>query len=77
VDLPFRTFAWSLLDGDEIWIGDFADARAPKLTKYPNIGRLPYDGVATSDGRWYVAGLFGEDALTRLDLWTTGARPEK
>ncbi|MDK9695315.1 MAG: protein nirF [Siculibacillus sp.] len=77
VDLPFRTFAWSLLDGDEIWIGDFADPRAPKLTKHPDIGRLPYDGVATSDGRWYVAGLFGEDALTRLDLWTAGAKPEK
>lgn len=77
VDLPFRTFAWSLLDGDEIWIGDFADPRSPKLTKYPDIGRLPYDGVATSDGRWYIAGLFGEDALTRLDLWTAGAKPEK
>jgi protein NirF len=77
VDLPFRSFAWSLLDGDEIWIGDFADARAPKLTKYPGIGRLPYDGVATSDGHWYIAGLFGEDALTRLDLWTAGAKPEK
>jgi len=77
VDLPFCSFAWSLLDGDEIWIGDFTDPRAPKLTKYPGIGRLPYDGVATSDGRWYIAGLFGEDALTRLDLWTEGAKPEK
>ncbi len=77
VDLPSRTFAWSLLDGDEIWIGDFADPKAPKLTKHPKIGRLPYDGVATSDGRWYVAGLFGEDALVRLDLWAEGAKPEK
>ncbi|MCE1237205.1 MAG: protein nirF [Hyphomicrobiales bacterium] len=77
VDLPFRRFAWSLLDGDEIWIGDFTDAKAPKLEKFTGIGRLPYDGVATSDGRWYVAGLFGEDALTRLDLWTDGAKPEK
>ncbi len=77
VDLPFRRFAWSLLDGDEIWIGDFTDPKAPKLEKFTGIGRLPYDGVATSDGRWYVAGLFGEDALTRLDLWTEGAKPEK
>lgn len=77
VDLPFRTFVWSLLDGDEIWIGDFADARAPKITKFPGIGRLPYDGVATSDGRWYVAGLFGEDALTRIDLWAADPKPEK
>lgn len=77
VDLPYRRFVWSLLDGDEMWIGDFTDAKAPKLTKYPGIGRLPYDGVATSDGHWYIAGLFGEDALTRLDLWTEGARPEK
>ena len=77
VDLPFRSFAWSLLDGDEIWIGDFTAPRAPKLRKYAGIGRLPYDGVATSDGHWYIAGLFGEDALTRLDLWTDGAKPEK
>lgn len=77
VDLPWRTFAWSLLDGDEIWIGDFADVRAPKLTKHAGIGRLPYDGVTTADGHWYIAGLFGEDALTRLDLWTAGAKPEK
>lgn len=77
VDLPYRRFAWSLLDGDEIWIGDFGDVKAPKLEKFGGIGRLPYDGVATSDGRWYVAGLFGEDALSRLDLWTEGAKPEK
>lgn len=77
VDLPYRRFAWSLLDGDEIWIGDFTDPRDPKLTKHRDIGRLPYDGVTTSDGRWYVAGLFGEDALTRLDLWAETPKPEK
>lgn len=77
VDLPFRTFAWSLLDGDEIWIGDFADPRAPKIARFPDIGRLPYDGVATSEGRWYVAGLFGEDALTRIDLWAETPKAEK
>lgn len=77
VDLPYRHFAWSLLDGDEIWIGDFTDPRDPKLTKHRDIGRLPYDGVTTSDGRWYVAGLFGEDALTRLDLWAETPKPEK
>lgn len=77
VDLPYRRFAWSLLDGDEIWIGDFSEGNTPKITKFTGIGRLPYDGVATSDARWYVAGLFGEDALARLDLWAEPMRLDK
>jgi protein NirF len=39
------------------------------VTKYPNIGRQPYDDLLTPDGRYYIAGLFGEDGLTLLDLW--------
>ena len=27
------------------------------------------DALVTEDGHWYVAGLFGEDALVLLDLW--------
>lgn len=77
VDLPFRRFIWSLLDGDEIWIGDFSAPGAPRITKFPGIGRLPYDGVTTADGRWYIAGLFGEDALTRIDLWAEPPVVEK
>jgi protein NirF len=33
------------------------------------VGRQPYDGLVTPDGRYYIAGLFGEDGLALLDLW--------
>ena len=32
-------------------------------------GRQPYDALVTPDGRYYIAGLFGEDALAMIDLW--------
>jgi protein NirF len=68
-DLPGRRFIYSLYDAGEIWIADLADPKAPKITKFPQIGRLPYDGLITGDGRWYLAGLFGEDGIALLDLW--------
>ena len=39
------------------------------MQKFVNAGRQPYDGTVTSDGRFYIAGLFGEDGLALLDLW--------
>jgi protein NirF len=68
-DLPGRRFIYSLYDSGEIWIADLADPKAPKLTKYEGIGKLPYDGLVSPDGRWYLAGLFGEDGIALLDLW--------
>jgi len=41
----------------------------PEVERFPNIGRLPYDALITPDGRYYIAGLFGEDGLAMLDLW--------
>jgi protein NirF len=38
------------------------------VRKFPNVGREPYDGLITPDGRWYIAGLFGEDGLALLDM---------
>jgi protein NirF len=69
VDLPGRRFAYTLYDAGEIWIADFAASGAPKITKLPNIGKLPYDGNVTPDGRHYLAGLFGEDGVVHVDLW--------
>lgn len=69
VDLPGRRFAYSLLDADAIWIADLSDPAHPKLTKLTGIGRQPYDALVTPDGRHYIAGLFGEDGLARVDLW--------
>ena len=72
VDAPGHRFVFSLYDLGEIWIADLSDRSAPKLTKFTDIGDLPYDALVTADGRYYVAGLFGEDGLALLDLW----RPE-
>ncbi|OAN51085.1 protein nirF [Paramagnetospirillum marisnigri] len=68
-DLPGRRFIYTLYDAGEIWIADLADPARPALTKFTNIGKLPYDALITGDGRWYLAGLFGEDGIALLDLW--------
>jgi protein NirF len=72
VDAPGRRFVFSLYDAGEIWIADLEDRANPKITKFDDIGELPYDALITGDGRTYIAGLFGEDGLAMLDLW----RPE-
>jgi protein NirF len=74
VDLPGRRFAYSLYDAGEIWIADFSQAdfdaaTEPRITKLTGIGKLPYDGNVTPDGRHYLAGLFGEDGVAHVDLW--------
>jgi protein NirF len=72
VDAPGNRFVFSLWEAGEIWLADLRDPRRPAVTKYPDVGRNPYDALITDDGRYYVAGLFGEDGLAKLDLW----RPE-
>jgi protein NirF len=68
-DLPGQRFIFSLFDADQIWIADLSDRSAPKLTKFSDVGRQPYDALVTPDGRHYIAGLFGEDGLALIDLW--------
>jgi protein NirF len=68
-DLPGRRFAFSLFDGDAIWIADLAEPSQPRITKLAGVGRSPYDALVTPDGRHYIAGLFGEDGLALVDLW--------
>ncbi len=72
VDASGQRFIFSLYDADEIWLVDTASSK-PVITKYKDIGRQPYDALITPDGRYYIAGLFGEDGLVVLDLW----HPEK
>ena len=62
-------FAFSLFEAGEIWLADLSEPRAPRVTRFRDIGSQPYDALVTPDGRWYVAGLFGEDGLALLDLW--------
>lgn len=62
-------FVFSLWDAGQTWIADLRDPRQPKLTKFTNTGRNPYDALITTDGRFYLAGLYGEDGLALIDLW--------
>lgn len=67
-DLPGNRFAYALFDAGEIRVTDLSDPAHPVTQRYP-AGRQPYDGLVTPDGRYYIAGLFGEDGLSLLDLW--------
>lgn len=67
-DLPGQKFAYALFDKGEIWVTDLSDPRNPLTQKYP-AGQQPYDGLVTPDGRYYMAGLFGEDGIALLDTW--------
>jgi protein NirF len=68
VDAPGNRFVFSLYDAGEIWVADMADPAHPAITRF-SAGKQPYDGLITPDGRYYIAGLFGEDGLALLDLW--------
>jgi len=72
VDAPGGRFVFALYDAGEIWLAEARDPRAPQVQKFANAGRQPYDGTVTADGRFYLAGLFGEDGLALLDLWHPG-----
>ena len=74
VDAPNNKFVFSLFDSHEIWIADFSGIEMGKkmqLTKFKDIGLFPYDALISGDGRYYIAGLFGEDGMALLDLWHT------
>ncbi len=77
VDAPGQRFVYSLYDAGEIRIADLSDPDAPKIERFAGIGRQPYDGLITPDGRNYIAGLFGEDGLVRLDLWQDRPVPQR
>lgn len=67
VDAPGNLFVFSLFEAGEIWTLDMSDETAD-ITRF-EAGKLPYDALITPDGRYYIAGLFGEDGLSMLDLW--------
>ena len=69
VDAPGNRFVFSLFEAGEIWIVDASQPKNPRVTKIREIGKQPYDGFVTPDGRHYIAGLYGEDGLSLVDLW--------
>ena len=73
VDAPDDRFVFALWDAGEIWVLDMTDRGNPAIRKFENVGRNPYDALITGDGRYYIAGLFGEDGMAMLDLWNLDA----
>lgn len=73
VDAPGQKFVFSLWDADEIWVADMSRPDKPAIQKFRDIGRNPYDALISPDGRYYIAGLFGEDGMALLDLWNLDA----
>ncbi len=71
VDAPGQQFVYTLYDAGEIRIADLRDPAKPVVQDFRQIGRLPYDALITPDGRYYIAGLFGEDGMALVDLWDT------
>jgi protein NirF len=68
-DAPGNRFVFSLFEAGEIWVADASDPRRPEVTRFRGVGKQPYDGLITPDGRHYIAGLYGEDGAALLDLW--------
>ncbi|PQP04203.1 protein nirF [Pseudomonas frederiksbergensis] len=69
VDAPGQRFVFSLFDTGEIWSADFSQGSTPRISRFTGVGQQPYDALITPDGRYYMAGLFGEDGMAQLDLW--------
>jgi protein NirF len=68
-DAPGNRFVFSLFEAGEIWIVDASNPKEPSTTRLSGVGKQPYDGFVTPDGRHYIAGLYGEDGLALVDLW--------
>jgi len=64
-----RRFMWSEFENGRVRMLDLAAADTPRVSELGYAGRQPYDALVTPDGRDYIAGLFGEDGLVRVDLW--------
>lgn len=73
VDVPGQRFVFSLFDAGEIWLVDMKNPQKPTLDKFKAIGKAPYDALISPEGRFYIAGLFGDPGLAKLDLWDTAA----
>ncbi|MBF0180551.1 MAG: protein nirF [Magnetococcales bacterium] len=72
-DVPGQKFVFSLFDADEIWLADVQDPAKPVIRKFTDVGSKPYDALVSQNGRYYIAGLFGEDGFALVDLWKPDA----
>jgi protein NirF len=72
-DAPGNRFVFSLFEAGEIWVVDASNPRSTITTRITGIGKQPYDGFVTPNGRHYLAGLYGEDGVALVDLWNPQA----
>ena len=66
-DSAGNKFAYALFEAGEIWVTDLSNPPAADATFQP--ARTPT--MRWPDGRYFMAGLFGEDGIALLDLWQT------
>ncbi len=69
VDIPGEQFVYSSFEGNDIFRISMSNPDKPEIERIRNVGKQPYDGLVSDDGRFYIAGLFGEDGLVLVDLW--------
>lgn len=70
VDAPGNLLIFGLMDADQIWIVDAGKPGFPVMKKYAkNVGRMPYDGLITPDGRIYLSGFLNSNWMGMIDLW--------
>ena len=67
VDAPGERFVFCLFDAGEIWLADIKNPHEPKIQKFKNIGKEPYD--ASADPGW---ALLSGRAIRRKRLGQTG-----
>ena len=77
VDIPGEQFVYSSFEGNDIFKVDLSDEKNPAVKRIKNVGKQPYDGLVSDDGRYYIAGLFGEDGLALVDLWQNELKAKK
>jgi protein NirF len=68
VDAPGNRFVCVLIEGAEIWVID-ASGSQPHIERREKLaGDQPYDAMITPDGRHYVVGHMGSEAVSVLDV---------
>lgn len=77
VDIPGESFAYTSFEGGDFYKVVINQDQTTNVEKISDIGKQPYDGLVSDDGRFYIAGLFGEDGLTLFDLWQDKLKPKK
>jgi protein NirF len=77
VDAPGNLLIYGLMDADGLWVVDAGKADFPVVRQVWDAGMMPYDGLLTPDGRYYLAGFYHSPWLGRIDTWALEKGAEK